>query len=413
MNEQATDTSRIGPTKVARPARQPKTLCRKIALASTFFLGPSSHALRSDHHPARACTENMFLLFNTFFFTLLLFCAFVALAQWRLSKDAAVPWYIGYLAATFLHYGRQFWKDAASMPGVPGIPDPPLEWDTPLSYAAFACYFLFFRQMLEIGAAAPHLNRALMYLARFLGLMSGGHMVVQAAFGRTAADAAHQVFQVLLLPILVWLVARALRYASQFYQKLVLAGTAALVLGFVCVVAKRRWTDEFFLVPEMVCCFRTTLGAFCLYHLKVGVALDVLCFSWALALRQKALLRVALLPPEAQVLETRPPVPDELLEKLDAYLAVHCENEGLKIGDIAKELSISAGQLNRRLQRSTGRTTEQYLLHYRLERAYDLLRSTELPVREVAAAVGLLDLQYFSRAFKKRYGCSPREVRSA
>jgi len=388
----------------------------------------------------------MFILFNTVFFTLLLFCAYMALAQWRLSKDDAVPWYVGYLAATFLHYGRQFWVDVSGMPGVPGVPDPPLEWDTPLSYAAFACYFLFVARMLELGAAAPRLNRVLVYLARFLGLMSGGHLVVQMAFGRTAADAAHQLFQVLLLPVLVWLVVRALHHAGLFYQKLVLAGTAALVLGFLFVVAKRRWTDEFFLVPEMICCFPTGWGAFCLYHLKVGVVLDVLCFSWALALRQRALFQVVLpapalparaersppvvlpgvgtaagiappespapdVPPsEAQALEPQPS--DDVAEKLAAYLAQHYQNAELTIGQIARGLGIGTTQLNRRLKRVTGLTTEQFFLCYRLERARErLLADREKSVGVIVAEVGLKDLAHFSRAFRKRYGCSPSEMR--
>ncbi|MEQ1747444.1 MAG: helix-turn-helix domain-containing protein, partial [Saprospiraceae bacterium] len=376
---------------------------------------------------------------------------FVALAQWRVSKDSAVPWYLGYLVATFLHYGRQFWMDAAGLPGVPPVPDPPLEWGTPLSYAAFAGYFLFVRQML-----ATRLSVLLGALARFLGAMSAGHLLVQAVLGHAAADAAHQVAQVALLPVLVWLGVDTLRQARLFYQKLVLAGTAALVLGFLCVVALRRSPDDYVLLPDMLCCFPTRWGDLCLYHLKVGVLLDVLCFSWALALRQRVLLQAALLPPqagntrpqsaaetaveregeppdqpardepppetepaaepalpEAPALEIRPRAPDALLERLNVYLAIHCENEELKIGQIAKDLSISTTQLNRRLRHATGRTTEQYLLHYRLERAYGLLQTTNYPVSEVAVVVGLPNMPYFSKAFRRRYGCSPREVRNA
>lgn len=376
----------------------------------------------------------MHLAFNACFFTLLLFCAYIALAQWRVTGDAAVPWYIGYLAATFLHYGRQFWIDAATLPGAPPMPDPPLEWDTPLSYAAFACYFLFVRRMLQLGTAAPPLHRALGHLARFLGLMSGGHLLVQALFGHVVADTVHQVFQVLLLPALVVLVAKVLRHAGLFYQKLVLAGTAALVLGYVCVIAQRRWTDEFFLLPEMVCCFPLKQGAFCLYHLKVGVALDVLCFSWALSLRQRALLQAALLPasdvaplPPGSVPAVEPPEPaadepepplhrqpqpnGDFLKRLYPLVEERYPDEGFGIREMALSMGISPGQLNRKIKNATGLTTEQFLLCYRLERARErLLADPETTVSQVVPAVGLKDLSHFSRAYKKRYGESPREV---
>lgn len=112
----------------------------------------------------------MFGFFNIFFFTLLFFCAYVAFSQWRITKDRSIPWYIGYLAGTFLHYGRQFLLDISA---AHIMPDPPLEWDTPLSYAAFACYFLFVREVMEVHRSAPVLSRVIVGMA-FLLILSAG-----------------------------------------------------------------------------------------------------------------------------------------------------------------------------------------------------------------------------------------------
>lgn len=367
----------------------------------------------------------MLITFNTFFFTLLLFCAFVALGQWRLSRDAAIPWYIGYLAATFLHYGRQFWIDVSGRPGVPALPDPPLEWDTPLSYAAFACYFLFVREMMAIWHTAPRLSKVLVALGRFLGLMSAGHLAVQAAFGHASAETVHQVFQVVLFPVLLWLTWNTLRNARLFYQKLILAGTAALVLGFLCVVLQRRLSGDYMPLPDMLCCFPTRWGHLCLYHLKVGVALDVFCFSWAIALRQKKLLLEAIpvpmsagVQPSAISLTELSGDPedhataettkdDTLLGELDALLAQHFHCAEFRIGDMAAGVNTSPGNLNRRIKKATGLTTEQYLLRYRLERAKEMLLAGGMSVTEVMEAAGFSDSAHFSRAFKKCYGINP------
>ena len=41
-----------------------------------------------------------------------------------------------------------------------------------------------------------------------------------------------------------------------------------------------------------------------------------------------------------------------------------------------------------------------------------VLDETDLPVAEVAARVGMVDVAYFSRLFKKKYGLSPLRYRA-
>lgn len=395
----------------------------------------------------------MFVFFNTFFFTLLAYCAFISFGQWRITKDRSIPWYIGYLAATFLHYGRQFWIDVSAWPGVPSMPDMPLSWDTPLSYGAFACYALFVREVLEVYRSAPVLSRIMVVFVWTLGGLATLNLLLQVIFNYAIADKAHQVAQVVLFPLLVGLVALSLKKAKRFYELLILAGTSALVVGFLCAVALRRWPGAYVLLPDVLYRFPTHWGDFFLYHLKVGVALDVLCFSWAITLRQRILLQTILLPtadnsppqievkvgvepgiipqeqinhldiplpeiqatpdsylPDVRAFSTRIPISDDLPERLDVYLANNYGDEDLTISQIARDLCISTTQLNRRLKRATGRTTEQYLLHFRLEQARHKLLTEKKSVSLVSGETGFKDLAHFSRAFKKRYGMSPSEV---
>lgn len=351
----------------------------------------------------------MLITFNTFFFTLLLFCAFIAFGQWRLSRDIAVPWYIGYLIATFLHYGRQFWIDISDMLGVSDIPDPPLEWDTPLSYTAFACYLFFVRQIMQIWVVAPRLSNVMLNTARFLGLMSGGHLVIQAFLGNATADVIHQVVQVILFPMLTWLVIHTLLNARLFYQKLILIGTAALMLGFLSAIAQRRWTDDYALLPDMLRCFPTRWGDICMYHLKVGVTLDVLCFSWAITLRQKMLLQEAV--PTKPLLLDLPVEDDPFLQQLSDFLEQHYNEETLNVEQIAESVYLTAGQVNRKMKEKTGLTTEQYLLRYRLEKALKKILCTHDSISQIMMDVGFKDMAHFSRSFKKQFGQSPSAMR--
>ncbi len=56
-------------------------------------------------------------------------------------------------------------------------------------------------------------------------------------------------------------------------------------------------------------------------------------------------------------------------------------------------------------------TPANYLIGYRLKRAADLLQDTDRPVSEIALDVGFQGASYFSEAFQKRYGLTPRAYR--
>lgn len=54
-------------------------------------------------------------------------------------------------------------------------------------------------------------------------------------------------------------------------------------------------------------------------------------------------------------------------------------------------------------------TPHKYLADLRLQSAADMLRTGSRSIAEVARLCGHVDPLYFSRMFKKKYGCSPRE----
>lgn len=78
------------------------------------------------------------------------------------------------------------------------------------------------------------------------------------------------------------------------------------------------------------------------------------------------------------------------------------------IADIA---GVSPRRLGRIFRRRLGLTPKAHYLALRLTRAQNLLQQTRLTVREVAAATGFTHLAHFSRAYKARFGLSPRADR--
>ncbi|MBQ8040550.1 MAG: helix-turn-helix transcriptional regulator [Lachnospiraceae bacterium] len=55
---------------------------------------------------------------------------------------------------------------------------------------------------------------------------------------------------------------------------------------------------------------------------------------------------------------------------------------------------------------------KQYLIQLRMNRALELLTKNEISVKEISFACGFTDEKYFSRAFKKRYGYPPSQLKN-
>ncbi len=106
---------------------------------------------------------------------------------------------------------------------------------------------------------------------------------------------------------------------------------------------------------------------------------------------------------------------EKFLEKLAKVVVDAMHDNNLTIEQIAGEMCVTRGHLNRRVKALTGVTTQQYVLRVRLEHACRLLRhrDNELSVAQVGYECGFDDAASFSRAFRRVYGVSPTQYREA
>lgn len=79
-----------------------------------------------------------------------------------------------------------------------------------------------------------------------------------------------------------------------------------------------------------------------------------------------------------------------------------------RVEDLADAVTLSSSQLARRFRVELGISPAAYLRQLRAERMAELLASTRLPVNEAARAVGWSNTTIAARAFKRRYGTTPR-----
>src|SRR5262249_17231416 len=83
----------------------------------------------------------------------------------------------------------------------------------------------------------------------------------------------------------------------------------------------------------------------------------------------------------------------------------------LRIHDLAPIAQLSASHFCRAFKHSFGETLHAYVVRRRIERALDLMVTTDRSLNQIARACGLCDQAHFSRVFRRLVGDTPREWR--
>ena len=85
--------------------------------------------------------------------------------------------------------------------------------------------------------------------------------------------------------------------------------------------------------------------------------------------------------------------------------------ERISVAQLAQLLCLSPDRLGHLFRDGVGQAPLQYINEIRLRKAMNLLKTEEHTVTEVAQAVGFFDYNHFGRLFRRRYGCTPNQVR--
>lgn len=86
-------------------------------------------------------------------------------------------------------------------------------------------------------------------------------------------------------------------------------------------------------------------------------------------------------------------------------------NPQLSLTLLSDKMGLSIGYLSNLFKKLIGVTFQEYVFNERMERAKIILLSTDMKNYEIAQAIGFEDPNYFSTAFKKKYGMSPNQYK--
>lgn len=100
-------------------------------------------------------------------------------------------------------------------------------------------------------------------------------------------------------------------------------------------------------------------------------------------------------------------------EKLKTSLLYLEDNyaENISVADAAAMSNFSSSYFSKLFRELTGSSFTQYLKNYRLERAAEKIRDNGMRVSEAAVSCGFENLSYFTRAFREKFGVTPKDFK--
>jgi two-component system response regulator YesN len=99
-----------------------------------------------------------------------------------------------------------------------------------------------------------------------------------------------------------------------------------------------------------------------------------------------------------------------VIETAQAYIQENYARD-ISLDDVSKAVNISPYYFSKIFKEGTGEGFVEYLTNIRIEKAKELLSTTEYSMREICSMCGYSDPNYFSRSFKKKIGVTPTEYK--
>lgn len=100
--------------------------------------------------------------------------------------------------------------------------------------------------------------------------------------------------------------------------------------------------------------------------------------------------------------------PPSIANQTKDYIRTHLADK-ITLADLSWHLHCSTVTVTEHFRKEFGISVMEYVMKKRMAQAEKLLRETDHSIKEVAALSGFSYTEYFSRCFKKNYGCPPGE----
>ena len=123
------------------------------------------------------------------------------------------------------------------------------------------------------------------------------------------------------------------------------------------------------------------------------------------SIRNKYKTTVSLEPSEIAVTS----VDEKFLKQAMAIVEDHMMNTEFSVEMLVAEMGMSRSNLYLKLKEITGLSSSEFIRSVRLKRAVQLIKKSDMSVKEIMYMTGFNTASYFSKCFKKQYGMVPSE----
>ncbi len=101
-----------------------------------------------------------------------------------------------------------------------------------------------------------------------------------------------------------------------------------------------------------------------------------------------------------------------VINRAEQYVKENFCDPNISLISVANHVSMSSAYFSTVFSQTTGRSFITYLTALRMERAKELLTTTNLKLADIALDIGYNEPNYFSHVFRKSVGMTPKEYRS-
>ncbi len=101
---------------------------------------------------------------------------------------------------------------------------------------------------------------------------------------------------------------------------------------------------------------------------------------------------------------------DPVFSEIVDYVKTHFDDASVTLSSLSEIFFISEATVRRKFHRYFNMSFVRYVSRLRFDKAFSMIESANKKVSEVAFACGFSDEKYFSRAFKKHFGVSPKTL---
>ncbi|MBS5521288.1 MAG: helix-turn-helix transcriptional regulator [Clostridiales bacterium] len=166
-------------------------------------------------------------------------------------------------------------------------------------------------------------------------------------------------------------------------------------LPFVCFTSACQWEKEIIEILQQLVQIEKNKTTFYVYEIFVRLS-----SLWLIMIKNIAL------PPKnnVNIIHLR-------MQKILRFIEDHY-SEDITLTDLSMSANISKSECSRCFKASLNTTPYKYLTEYRLSKAAQLLKTTDEPVGNIAAAVGFHLISHFGKCFREKTGYSPKTYRN-